>query len=31
MIGYFCAKYIMFDLKKWRGVTFNNTEESYKI
>ena len=27
----FCAKYIIFDQKKYRGVIFNDTEESCKI
>ena len=27
LIGSFCAKYITFDLKKYRGVIFHNTEE----
>ena len=27
----FCAKYITFDLKKYRGVIFHDTEESCKI
>ena len=27
----FCAKYITFDHKKYRGVIFNDTEESCKI
>ena len=27
----FCAKYITFDQKKYRGVIFNDTEESCKI
>ena len=27
----FCAKYITFDEKKYRGVTFNDTDESCKI
>ena len=31
MIGPFCAKYITFDLKKYRGVVFHDTEESCKI
>ena len=31
MIGLFCAKYTTFDLKKHRGVTFHDTEESCKI
>ena len=25
------AKYLMFDLKKYRGVIFDETEEEYKI
>ena len=31
LIGPFCAKYITLDLKKYRGVIFNDTEESFKI
>ena len=31
VIGPFCAKCIMFDLKKYRGVIFHDTKESYKI
>ena len=31
LIGPFCAKYIIFDLKKYRGVIFHDTEESCKI
>ena len=31
LIGPFCAKYIKFDLKKYRGVIFPNTEELCKI
>ena len=27
LIGFFCAKYKTFDLKKNRGVIFNDTEE----
>ena len=30
-IGPFCAKYITFDLKKYRGVIFHDTKESCKI
>ena len=30
-MGSFSAKYILFELKKYRGVIFNETEESYKI
>ena len=30
-IGPFCAKYTTFDLKKWRGVIFHDTEWSCKI
>ena len=26
-IGFFCAKYLTFDLKKYGGVTFHDTEE----
>ena len=31
MIGPFCAKYTTFDLKKYWGVIFHDTEESCKI
>ena len=31
LIGPFHAKYITFDLKKYRGVIFHDREESYKI
>ena len=31
LIGPFCAKYIIFDLKKYWGVIFHDTEESYEI
>ena len=31
LIDSFCAKYVTFDLKKYRGVTFNNTEERCQI
>ena len=31
LIGSFCAKYIMFDLKKCTGVIFHDTEEWCKI
>ena len=31
LIDPFCAKYVTFDLKKYRGVTFNNTEERCQI
>ena len=31
LIGPFCAKYITFDLKKYRGVFFDDTGESCKI
>ena len=31
LIGPFFAKYITFDLKKYRGVIFHDTEESLKI
>ena len=30
-MGSFWAKYILFELKKYRGVIFNETEEGYKI
>ena len=31
LIGSFCAKYITLDLKKYREVIFDDTEESCKI
>ena len=31
LIGHFCAKYTTFDLKKYRGVIFHDTEEPCKI
>ena len=31
LIFSFCAKFITFDLKKYRGVIFHDTEEWYKI
>ena len=31
LIGSFWAKYTFFELKKYRGVTFHETEEGYKI
>ena len=31
LIGPFCAKYIIFDLKKYWGVIFDDIEESWKI
>ena len=31
LIGSFWAKYIFFELKKYRGVIFHETEEGYKI
>ena len=31
LIGPFCANYITFDLKKYRGVIFHDAEESCKI
>ena len=30
-MGYFCPKYIMFELKKYRGVMFYDNEEWWKI
>ena len=30
-IGPFCAKYITFDLKKYRGVIYHDTKESCQI
>ena len=31
LVGSFWAKYILFELKKYRGVIFHETEEGYKI
>ena len=31
LIGSYCARYLMFDLKKYRGVIFHETEEWCKI
>ena len=31
LMGSFWAKYILFELKKYRGVTFHETEEGFKI
>ena len=31
LIGPFCAKYITFDLKKYRGVIYHDTKESCQI
>ena len=31
LMGYFWAKYILFELKKYRGVIFHETEGGYKI
>ena len=31
LMGHFWAKYILFKLKKYRGVIFHETEEGYKI
>ena len=31
LMGSFGAKYIFFELKKYRGVTFHENEEGYKI
>ena len=31
LMGSFSAKYILFELKKYRGVIFHETEEGYKI
>ena len=31
LMGSFSAKYILFELKKCRGVIFHETEEGYKI
>ena len=30
-MGSFWAKYILFELKKYRGIIFHETEEGYKI
>ena len=30
-MGFFWAKYVLFELKKYRGVIFHETEERYKI
>ena len=30
-MGYFCPKYMRFELKKYRGVIFHDTEQWYKI
>ena len=30
-MGFFWGKYISFELKKYRGVIFHETEEVYKI
>ena len=31
LVGYFGAKYILLELKKYRVVIFHDTEEGYKI
>ena len=31
LMGSFCARYILFELKKCRGTIFHETEEGYKI
>ena len=31
LMGCFCAKYILFELKKYRGIISHETEEGYKI
>ena len=31
LIGPFCAKYLTFDLKMYRGIIFHDAEESCKI
>ena len=31
LIGSFCAKYVMFYLKRYKGVLFHDTEEPCKI
>ena len=30
-MGSFCAKYVLFELKKYRGIIFHETEVRYKI
>ena len=30
LMGYFSVKYILFELKKYRGIIFDETEEGYK-
>ena len=30
-MGSFCAKYILFELKKYRGIILYETEEGHKI
>ena len=30
-MGFFCPKYIRFELKKYRGVIFHYTEQGWKI
>ena len=30
-MGYFCPKYMRFELEKYRGVIFNDTEQRCKI
>ena len=31
LMGYFCPKYMKFELQKYRGVIFHDTEQWYKI
>ena len=31
LIGFFWAKYVLFELKKYRGIIFHETKEGYKI
>ena len=31
LMGYFCPKYMTFELKKYRGVIFHDTEQWWKI
>ena len=31
LMGFFWAKYILFELKRYRGIIFHETEEGYKI
>ena len=31
LMGYFWLKYIMFELRKYRGVMFETTQDQYKV